>query len=48
MAWGSYGAESTAPSIRQKANVSSGYVRLQVGQLFIAVIGNNLGQVGEE
>jgi hypothetical protein len=33
----SYGAERTEPSIRQKANVSSGYVRLQVGQLFILI-----------
>src|ERR1700752_2509705 len=32
---GSYGADRTAPSTRQNASVSSGYVRLQVGQLFI-------------
>jgi hypothetical protein len=32
---GSYEAESTEPSIKQKASVSSGYVREQVGQRFI-------------
>jgi len=43
----SYGAERTDPSIRQKVNVSS-KVRLQVGQLFIAVIRNNSVRQSEE
>jgi hypothetical protein len=34
VAWGSNGADKTAPSIRQKVNESSN-VRLHVGQLFI-------------
>ena len=34
---GSNGAESTEPSIKQNASVSSGYVRAQVGQRFIGL-----------